>query len=166
MLRYKLVIGIDPDSEKSGVCTLNPSTKQMELRCLTFPALINYLLNEQSACVVRGEKIVVVVEAGWLVSKSNFHPYQGLRAEKIAKNVGANHETGRKIVEMCEWYGINVETTPPYKKGWKGKDRKITHEELAVFAPLPKSRTNQEERDAALIAWNYANLPIIIRSKR
>ncbi len=166
MQQYKTIIGIDPDSEKSGVCTLNPTTKEMELRSLTFPALITYLLNKQSVCVVRNEKMVVVVEAGWLVPKSNFHPYQGLRAEKIAKNVGANHETGRKIVEMCQWYGIEVEITAPYKKGWKGKDRKITHEELAAFAPVPKSRTNQEERDAALIAWNYANLPIIIRIMR
>jgi hypothetical protein len=42
---------------------------------------------------------------------------------------------------------------------WNGKDGKITHEELAAFTGL-KGRTNQEERDAALIAWNYAGFPL------
>jgi len=31
---------------------------------------------------------------------------------------------------------------------------------LAYFTNLEKKKTNQEERDAALIAWGYANLPI------
>ena len=44
----------------------------------------------------------------------------------------------------------------------KGKDRKITAEELKAFTGVT-GRTNQEGRDAALLAWEYAGLPIKMR---
>jgi hypothetical protein len=50
----------------------------------------------------------------------------------------------------------------PLKKNWKGKDGKITHKELALFTGLT-GRTNQEARDAGLIAWIFAGLPIRIQ---
>jgi hypothetical protein len=66
---------------------------------------------------------------------------------------------------MCEHWGISHDIIKPLVlrvKGrniWRGKDGKITHEELAAFTGIT-GRTNQEERDAMLIAWNYANLPL------
>ena len=98
-----------------------------------------------------------------MVKKSNFHDAQGHRAEKIAKDVGANHETGRKIVEMCRHYGIKVLEHAPLVKCWKGRDGKITHEELVAFTGLMGGRTNQDARDAALLAWVFANLPIRVK---
>ena len=95
-------------------------------------------------------------------AKSCFHAAQGKQAEKIAKDVGANHETGRKIIEMCEHYGIEVMPHAPLVKCWKGKDRKITHEELASFTGI-MGRTNQDARDAGLLAWTFAGLPIRIK---
>ena len=95
--------------------------------------------------------------------QSCFHEAQGKQAEKIAKDVGANHETGRKIIEMCEHYGIEVLPHIPLVKCWKGKDRKITHEELASFTGI-MGRTNQDVRDAALLAWTFAGLPIRIKA--
>ncbi len=124
--------------------------------CLT---ICNTQKKEQAQC---GESLVVVVEAGWMVRKSNFHDAQGHRAEKIAKDVGANHETGRKIIEMCKHYGIEVVQHAPLVKCWKGKDRKITHEELASITGLI-GRTNQDARDAALLAWVFAGLPIRLK---
>ena len=45
-------------------------------------------------------------------------------------------------------------------KHWKGDEGKITHEELSyIVGPLPK-RTNQDQRDATILAWWYADLPI------
>lgn len=51
------------------------------------------------------------------------------------------------------------------KSNWhlNGKDGKITHEELASFTGV-KERTNQEGRDAALLAWTYAGLPIRMKT--
>lgn len=159
---YDNIIAIDPDKDKSGVAFLKPTTRQLEVTNLAFPLLLDYLKHAQSIQTETRETLVVVVEAGWMVRKSNFHDAQGHRAEKIAKDVGANHETGRKIIEMCKHYGIEVVQHAPLVKCWKGKDRKITHEELASFTGL-MGRTNQDARDAALLAWSFANLPIRLK---
>lgn len=161
-MKYDNIIAIDPDKDKSGVAFLKPTTRQLEVTNLAFPLLLDYLKHAQSIQTETRETLVVVVEAGWMVRKSNFHDAQGHRAEKIAKDVGANHETGRKIIEMCKHYGIEVVQHAPLVKCWKGKDRKITHEELASFTGL-MGRTNQDARDAALLAWSFANLPIRLK---
>ena len=160
--KFDNVIGIDPDKVKSGVAWLKPSTRQLELSNLSFPLLLEYLQFAKKKGEELNESLVVVVEAGWMNAKSCFHAAQGKQAEKIAKDVGANHETGRKIIEMCEHYGINVVAKAPLLKCWKGKDKKITHEELASFTGI-MGRTNQDARDAALLAWVYAGLPIKIK---
>lgn len=158
-MKYDYIIAIDPDKEKSGVAFLQPSTRNIEVTNLAFPVLLDKLQDEKRIQEESRESLVVVVEAGWMNKKSNFHEMQGHRAEKIAKDVGANHETGRKIIEMCKHYGIEVVAVPPLVKCWKGHDRKITHEELASFTGL-KGRNNQDARDAALLAWVFAGLPI------
>ena len=168
MKKHEVVIAIDPDCVKSGVAELHISTRELILKNMTFPELMNRLMFLKSA-QQRGAfpEFIVVVEAGWLVAKSNFHPWQGHMAEKIAKDVGANHETGRKIIEMCQQYfNIDVVQQHPLKKHWKGANGKITHAELSAFVPLKTKRTNQDERDAALIAWCYANLPIVISKRK
>lgn len=161
-MKYQNIIGIDPDAEKLGVAFLETATRKLEVTTLTFPDLLDYLRFSQGKATESGQTLIVIVEAGWMVEKSNYHPFQGHRAEKIAKDVGRNHETGRKIAEMCRHWGINVLEHHPLKKMWKGKDGKITHEELAFFTGL-SGRTNQESRDAALLAWEYAGLPIRVK---
>ena len=154
---------IDPDKEKSGVAFLKVKTRQLEVTNLSFPLLLEYLQHAKAKRDETGESLIVVVEAGWMNKKSCFHAAQGKQAEKIAKDVGANHETGRKIIEMCEHWGIEVLPHIPLLKCWKGKDRKITHEELASFTGI-MGRTNQDARDAALLAWTYAGLPIRMKA--
>lgn len=161
-MKYQNIIGIDPDAEKSGVAFLETATRKLEVTTLTFPDLLDCLRFSNDRATESGQTLIVVVEAGWMVEKSNYHPFQGHRAEKIARDVGRNHETGRKIAEMCRHWGINVLEHHPLKKMWKGKDGKITHEELAFFTGL-SGRTNQESRDAALLAWEYAGLPIRVK---
>ena len=100
--KYDNIIAIDPDKGKSGVAFLKPTTRQLEVSNLAFPQLMDYLQFCKKTGIDKGETLIVVVEAGWMVRKSNFHEAQGHRAEKIAKDVGANHETGRKIIEMCK----------------------------------------------------------------
>lgn len=146
----KLIIGIDPDVTKSGVAILRPG-KVIELTTLSFFELRDFLTREK-------ENIhIVKVEAGHKVKIANFHGSKNSRtAAAIGRNVGANNEVGKKIVEMCEHYGLPVKEVKPFKKIWRGKDGKITHEELQQqlkfrgIAPII-GRTNQEERDAALI---------------
>ncbi len=160
---YDIIIAIDPDIEKSGVAELNPKTRALEVANLSFPKLLDYLQFMKKYSGSNHTSLVVIVEAGWL-NKSNWHlrSRDNLRAASAkGKATGRNFETGRKIIEMCNHYGIPVIEQKPLNKIWKGKDRKITHDELASFTGIT-CRTNQDGRDAALLAWVFANLPINI----
>jgi hypothetical protein len=147
-----ITIAIDPDVTKSGVAILNPADKSLKLRSLTFPELVDYFAE------LRSTDCNVYVEAGWKIN-ANWHITRyDSKASACAKgnSAGRNHEVGRKMVELCQHWGIPVREVKPLKKHWQGPDNKITHQELqrilsAYGIDLPK-RTNQEERDATLIA--------------
>ena len=156
MLKTK-VIGIDPDIEKSGVCYLYTPTRQVEVSTMDFPHLIEYLSEFESDC-----NVVVVVEASWK-TKHNWHGKWGDSSRIMAAkgyDVGRNHELGKLIVQMCEYWKIPVVEKAPLKKMWKGRDGKITHEEMMNifktngYSPLLK-KSNQEERDSFLISISY-----------
>ncbi len=137
-----MLVGIDPDIDKSGVAVKEGD--KFLLYSLKFWDLFEFL--SQS----RPDK--VVIEGGWLHDKSNFRKTTSSNVSaRIGKNVGANHETGRKIVEMCEYLKLNYSVVKPLKKVWKGKDGKITHEEIVRNFKLNIKKSNQEERDALLL---------------
>ena len=165
MKKYDVVIGIDPDVDKSGVAFLMVEARIIEVVSLTFADLLDYLRETRDTLTKEGRFFVVVVEAGWL-NKAHWHVGRGgsaARSAAIGNHTGRNHEVGRKTVEMCRHYGIEVVEQPPLRKMWKGKDGKITHEELQIFTGII-GKTNQETRDAALLAWEYAGLPIRIKN--
>lgn len=156
------IIGIDPDIDKSGVCYLNRWTREVEVASMDLPELIDYLADNSQDI-----GLVVVVEAGWKNAISNYHRgTYGRVAQKVALNVGRNQQVGLDIVKMCKHFGLEVVEKTPLRKIWKGKDRKITHNELSQFVPNLKKKTNQEERDAVLLAWDYAGLPIMIKPNK
>lgn len=159
--RVRIVIGIDPDVDKNGVGNLDCITKKMEVSSLSFPDLLDYLRYVQRESEVRGITFRVIIEAGWL-NKAHWHlKPKDTKAVAAAKgnHAGRNHETGRKIAEMCKHWNIPYELVKPLPKMWKGADKKITHKELASFTNIT-GRTNQEGRDAALIAWIWAGFPV------
>ena len=160
-----VIIAIDPDVTKSGVCTLQPKTRDLKFDALDFPNVLELIRTTKD--LTEPGKLVVVVEAGWM-NKSNWHLLQydsKAQAARKGYDVGRNHETGHKIVEVCKALGIRVVEHIPLVKRWRGKDGKITHEELAYFTGITK-RTNQDERDAILLAWNFAGLPIRVKVGR
>jgi hypothetical protein len=159
MKKYDNIIAVDPDTDKSGVAFLEVATRKLEVSSLTFPDLLNYLQFAKKVRDERNQSVIVVVEAGWLNVKSNWHTANDRAGQRIAKNTGANHQVGKLIIEMCRYYGLEVVEQRPLKKCWKGRDGKITHDELAAFTGL-MGRTGQEGRDAVLIAWVYAGLPV------
>jgi len=141
-----LIVGIDPDVTKSGVAVKYPDGR-WELSNLTFFELFDYLQFDKANIKE------VVVEASWLISH-NWHASKGGSAAinaNIGARTGANHETGRKIVEMCAYLGIPCRERKPLKKIWKGPDGKITHAEFVKLLNLSLKRTNSEMRDAALL---------------
>ena len=156
--KANIIIGIDPDIEKNGVALVNRVTREVELYNMTFCELIDWLEVE-----VPQNKVHIVVEAGWL-NESVWH-IKGMginRAASVGKAVGRNHQTGINIADMAEHMGFDVVRRKPLRKCWKGHDGKITHAEIAYFTGI-KQRTNQETRDALLLAWVEANLPIKVK---
>lgn len=159
-----IIIGIDPDTNRSGVAFLDVNNKALKVNTLGFFDLIDYLKNEKVKNKALGKKLLVVVEASWNI-KANWHLSQHERKQRAAAkgyDVGRNHEVGRLIVEFCKYAGMEVLEHFPLRKSWKGGDGKITHEELSYFTGI-QGRTNQEQRDAALLAWHVANLPIKVK---
>ena len=156
MTNYNNIIAIDPDTDKSGIACLDKSTRKLELSSLTFFQLFDYMV----WLTTQNEPFIVIIEGGWLNDKSNFHAAKNQRSsDRISKNVGSNHEVGKLIVQMCEYLKVKHEVKRPLVKIWAGNNRKITHEELVYFTGI-MGKTNQETRDAALLAWDYAGLPI------
>lgn len=157
-MSYPYYIGIDPDVEKSGFALLEKATGKLELESLTFPQLMNALVKVKA----EGKNAQVIVEAGWL-NQGNWHirytDNKG-QASKKGYQVGRNHETGMKIIEVAKFFGYDVVEQRPLKKCWKGKDGKITAEELAELTGYTK-RSNQDARDSALLCLHAANIPLI-----
>lgn len=133
------LVGIDPDIDKSGVAFLNSET--VELKNLTFFELFEYLKSLRNQV----DNLKVYIECGYL-NKSNWHKKSEKSAAfnaKVGERTGANFETARKIVEMCEYLKL--------------QHFKIRPTRTKVKAPFFKtltgiqSRTNQEQRDAYML---------------
>ena len=167
MRREGYVIGIDPDVEKSGVAVLNCEKREFEkVVAMSFPELVDYLAVVRFDIEGLDEKEAVIVLEDSDLS-TNWHcSYKDNKATAAAKgrSVGMCHATARHIREIAEHYDLEVVLQKPLRKMWKGRDGKITHEEAAYFMRgLPK-QTNQESRDAALLAWAYADFPIRVKA--
>nr|WP_218955418.1 hypothetical protein [Acinetobacter sp. YH01020] len=134
-----MIIGIDPDLEKSGVAVLGHS---LELKNLTFSETVDLFRSQQDQIKK------VVIEAGWENKKSNFHSRIGQHksvGERIAKNVGENHATGKLLAEMAKSCGLVVVLVKPTRTKLKAEDfNRITGWQ---------GRTNQEQRDAGMLIW-------------
>lgn len=140
MEKGTVIIGIDPDNLESGVGAVFDDKKFLAYK-MNFPSLIDYLKAMNESC----KKIKVVIEGGWL-NKSNWHVLNrfmtAVKAAAIGRSTGMNHQTGILIVECCKHYNIPCEIIKPLKKCWKGKDGKITQDEIASNEPRPERRTS------------------------
>jgi len=140
----RILIGIDPDVDKNGVAYRNGSDLQlMNLRFFDLLEFFEKVKREKG----EKEKLLVIVESGW-ENKSNWHlkskGSSRLNA-KIGSKVGANHETGKKIVEMLEYLGIQYTLSRPTKS-------KINSDIFYKITGIKKS--NQEQRDSYMLIHN------------
>jgi len=145
----KILIGIDPDVDKSGVAYIGIDCVLI-LDNLTFFKLydlLSYVKNLSEKGKIIATPLKVYIEAGWL-NKSNWHTSDSKSRHvntRIGNNTGSNHEVGRKIAEMCEYLKIDYELVRPTQS-------KV---DAVYFKRLTKyqKRTNQEQRDAAMLIW-------------
>lgn len=163
-----IVIGIDPDIDKCGVATLYKSTKHMCLESYDFGTLVDYLIKFKNRCnnKIDNNGFIVVIEAGWL-NRSNWHLSSKdnvASASKKGEYLGRNFQVGFCLESICQQYDIPYKLQPPLRKCWKGNNGKITHEEFLSVTNYDRNRTNQETRDAGLLAWNEAGFPIVIKA--
>ena len=166
-MKYDIVIGIDPDVEKSGYVVVESATGKVTTATnWDLSKLYGVLAAEKEYCSIKGLKMLVVVEAAYLGSHHNWHLGGGFvspaKAATIGYHSGRNHETGRAIVEFCRYLDVDVIPQKPLKKCWKGPDKKITHEEITKITKWDKKRSNQEIRDALLLAWMHTTQPMIL----
>lgn len=136
----KIIIGIDPDLEKSGVAILGKS--HFELKNLNFADVVD-LFNDQQDMIKK-----VVIEAGWLNKKANFR--SGAKKslavnEQISKRVGENHATGKLLVQMAQHLGLPVVEVKPTKSKTNSED----FNRLTGWI----ERTNEHARDAAMLVF-------------
>ena len=156
-MKISRIVAIDPDVTKSGVAEIDTGNRNVTVKAMTFPELIDHINGIESK-----ESVRIAVEAGWL-NKPNWHFAKSIAiAGSIGNDVGRNHETGRKIVEMCEHVGFSVSLVRPLKKQGTGAGGKVTHSEIQnilrqLRMSLAKKRTNQDERDSILIAIHEYN---------
>ena len=148
----KIYIGIDPDTDKSGFAIWNPETKNLELFCLPFFKIFETLKAKKTL-----NHLIVIVDAGWLNKKNNFRQkylckktntykdYTLGTKEKMSVDTGANHQTGKLIIEMCKFLGVEVKEHKPVKS-------KIDHETFVKITGYT-GRTNQEKRDAGMLVF-------------
>ena len=165
MKRNGFLVGIDPDVSKSGFALLDCEAREFtQVEALTFPAVIDRFA-ELAASKVDGKDIVVVMEDSDLAT--NWH-YNSRDSKAVCaakgRSVGLCHATARHLKECAENFGLEVVMMKPLRKFWKGRDGKITHEEAVYFMRGLSKQTNQESRDAALLAWAYADFPIRVKS--
>ena len=164
------VIGIDPDIDKNGVACISKSRRELDVACLSFPETLEWVKEKYAEWEgvfkeTAPNSFMVYVEAGWL-NKGNWHVTESHNghfspsawAAAVGKSDGECSAVSKKLIECFEYYNIPVTPIKPLRKCWKGKDRKITHEELLKELEIYKvqhnlkGRSNQEVRDACLIS--------------
>ena len=163
-----IIIAVDPDIERNGLAVLKTAAHRVSVFALPFAECLERILLLVKAANDEGQSVRVIVEAGWLNS-ANWHFQRTDTRQKcvaIGRSVGMNHECGILLCEMLRYNGIEPMEYKPLEKHWQGIGRKITQGEITQFIPYLPTRTNQEERDAALIAWVYAGLPIKINMNK
>ena len=147
----RIIIAIDPDVKKSGVATYsfgNVSTKQE-----TLPELISYFDFIKDTKFV--EKVTVVVEASWLIQKTNWRTNYGTSSKNVSNaqslDAGRNQGFGMAIVQIAKSYGFQVIEQKPLQKpkGWKvnGSWTPTGRKAFDKWAKV-EARINDDGRDA------------------
>ena len=133
--RMHCIIGIDPDSDKSGFAVLIGDK-------LTVETVGFFDLLDRLVCM---NPHLVVIEAGWLIKTANWHFAKNKAiAGKIGHDVGRNHQAGIYIAEFCERRGYKVKLVKPTPS--RSKVGGKFFERLTGI-----KQSNPEKRDAAIL---------------
>lgn len=161
--KHSQYIGIDPDTSKSGVAVISTYTEKdpegyaasIRMSTMDFHTLIQFLRRNDAG------DMLVAIEKCWATT-ANWHLPKACTpnaAAKIGLNTGKCHMVGILLEEYCLKNEVNHALVEPLRKIWgPQRNSKISHGELMQVLRsmhiryIGPNRTNQEERDAALIA--------------
>ena len=171
-----LLVGIDPDTKASGWAVIDLSDRTVHLETISFLRVLDQLNFFADLCRLneyRGDKECAyrfVVEDIWTVAH-NWHASARDNRQTISKkgyHIGRCSMVGQLIYEAIGAHFFPRIAQPPLRKVWRGADGKITHLELLelcekhdlILPPSKQKQTNQEERDALLLALHNISTPI------
>jgi hypothetical protein len=173
--KKSLLIGIDPDTEASGWAVVNLNDRTIHLETISFLRVLDQLNFFEVLCrlhELRGEKECAyrfVLEDIWSTAH-NWHASPRDNHRVVAKkgyHLGRCAMVGELLLDAIQAKEFPIICQKPLLKHWRGPDGKITHSEILEVCryhnlTLPKSkqaRTNQEERDALLLAIHHIATP-------
>lgn len=139
-----IIIGIDPDSSKSGIAIYDTGKKTnnyIYLDTLPFFTLCSRIKDYEEP-----DRSLVLIEASWLL-KGSWYPGGAAIAAKIGRSVGANHQVGRLLAEYCALNNIAHELIIP-------KETKVKAGKFAAYTGYI-GLTNPEIRDAAMLVHRW-----------
>ena len=169
-----LLVGIDPDTKASGWAVIDLSDRTVHLETLPFMDILALLTEGRREMdehyVDEAYSYRFVVEDIWRVAH-NWHvsPRDNrLTISKKGYHIGRCSMVGQLIYEAIGAHFFPRIAQPPLRKVWRGADGKITHSELLelcekhdlILHPSNQKQTNQEERDAGLLAIHHLGTPI------
>ena len=144
----KTYIGIDPDVDGSGYAVVSPDGG---IFCgnLTIADILRDAEMRQQG------RTVYVIESAWLTGKVNWH-FTGGENRRVSSamgySIGRNHQTGMDIAALLRHLGHEVREVRPLKKFWRGRDGKITDDEVCGLRGGTAGRGSQERRGDLVLA--------------
>lgn len=169
-----LLVGIDPDTKASGWAVIDLSDRTVHLETLPFMDILALLTEWRREVddhyLDEAYSYRFVVEDIWRVAH-NWHvsPRDNrLTISKKGYHIGRCSMVGQLIYEAIGAHFFPRIAQPPLRKVWRGIDGKISHSELLelcekhdlILPPSKQKQTNQEERDALLLALHHIATPI------
>ncbi len=149
-----IIIGIDPDTSKSGVGVMQTfdasnAKKIIDLKNLDYFELFDYLTDISS---MHDNNVLVVVEKGednkhLFNAEATYHKTNGNAKQKrfaafqTAAKTGKNFQVSDMIIQFCKRNKIKYETYVPKIPKWN-------HKFVKALFNLKQKTTNQEQRDA------------------
>ena len=173
--KKSLLIGIDPDTEASGWAVVNLNDRTIHLDTMPFLRVLDQLNFFEVLCSLhelRGEKVCAyrfVLEDIWSTAH-NWHASPKDNHRVVAKkgySLGRCAMVGELLRDAIQAKDFPLICQKPLLKHWRGAGGKVSHSEILGVCrrhnlTLPKSkqaRTNQEERDALLLAIHHIATP-------
>ena len=149
MEKYDILIGIDPDSKKSGVGIYYKRADSYISFVASFFELFDIIQIQKES----SDNILIVLEAGWL-NKSNWHVNKNQSnavSGTIGNKTGLNHQTGILIEQMCQYLNIEYRLARPTTQKWTLTTCKnITRVDMKHIP----SESKQDCVDALKLIWH------------